>query len=157
MRRPIAPTDEFMGVWIPVVHGRVSLSQLKIEMRPYELQPCWEHTRYGQQRGEATLAGRKLPIERPRVRNADGGGELPLETIRNALPDSRLTRFLLDQRQLQSGPEEFIELLEEKHASMRSNWIVDDLFVTRIRRRRIASRFSPRLGHRCRITSSFGG
>ena len=46
--------------------------------RRYERPPERRHTRYGHQRGVATLAGQKLPIERPRVRRGDGGGEVPL-------------------------------------------------------------------------------
>jgi putative transposase len=45
----------------------------------YQRQPGRSHTRYGHQRGVVILAGQKLPIKRPRVRRADGGGELPLE------------------------------------------------------------------------------
>jgi putative transposase len=43
-------------------------------------QPGRAHTRYGHQRGVVILAGQKLPIERPRVRRAAGGGEVPMET-----------------------------------------------------------------------------
>jgi transposase-like protein len=45
----------------------------------YRRQPGHSHTRYGHQRGVVILAGQKLPIERPRMRRADGGGEVPLE------------------------------------------------------------------------------
>src|SRR5262245_2561456 len=48
--------------------------------RRYERQPQRTHTRYGHQRGTATLAGQKIAIARPRVRRTDGGGEVPLET-----------------------------------------------------------------------------
>lgn len=49
--------------------------------RRYERQPDRVHTRYGHQRGTATLAGQKSAIARPRVRRTDGGGgEVPLET-----------------------------------------------------------------------------
>ena len=48
--------------------------------RRYERQPDRVHTRYGHQRGTSTLAGQKLAITRPRVRRADGSGEVPLET-----------------------------------------------------------------------------
>src|SRR5262245_22975945 len=48
--------------------------------RRYERQPHRTHTRYGHQRGTATLAGQKIAITRPRVRRTDGGGEVPLET-----------------------------------------------------------------------------
>src|SRR3954451_16102541 len=46
----------------------------------YQRQPGRSHTRYGHQRGVATLAGQKIAIERPRVRHTDGRGEVPLET-----------------------------------------------------------------------------
>ena len=45
----------------------------------YQRQPERVHTRYGHQQGVATLAGQKMAIKRPRVRKADGGGEVPLE------------------------------------------------------------------------------
>jgi putative transposase len=34
--------------------------------------------RHGHERGSATLGGRRVPVERPRVRAADGSGELPV-------------------------------------------------------------------------------
>ncbi len=34
--------------------------------------------RHGRERGSVTLGGRRVPVERPRVRTADGSGELPL-------------------------------------------------------------------------------
>jgi putative transposase len=48
--------------------------------RRSERQPHRTHTRYGHQRGTATLAGQKIAIARPRVRRTDGGGDVPLET-----------------------------------------------------------------------------
>jgi len=40
--------------------------------RRHERQPHRTHTRYGHQRGTATLAGQKIAIARPRVRRTDG-------------------------------------------------------------------------------------
>ncbi len=60
-----------------------------------ERQPSREHTRYGHQRGVATLAGQKLPIERPRVRKADGGGEAPLETYTRLQSDDAMPQAVL--------------------------------------------------------------
>ncbi len=34
--------------------------------------------RHGQGRGSVTLGGRRVPVQRPRVRAADGSGELPV-------------------------------------------------------------------------------
>ena len=39
-------------------------------------------TRHGGQRGWAVLAGQKVPLDRPRVRHTDGGGEAQLEVYR---------------------------------------------------------------------------
>jgi transposase-like protein len=65
----------------------------------YRRRPDRAHTRYGRQRGTVTLAGQKLPIARPRVRRADGGGEVPLETYAqlqspDAMPRAALRRMV---------------------------------------------------------------
>ncbi len=36
--------------------------------------------RHGRERGSVTLGGRRVPVTRPRVRTADGSGELPVPT-----------------------------------------------------------------------------
>jgi transposase-like protein len=46
----------------------------------YQRQAERTHTRYGHRRVVVMLAGQKLPIERPRVRGAASGGEVPLQT-----------------------------------------------------------------------------
>jgi transposase-like protein len=65
----------------------------------YQRQPGRTHTRYGHQRGVATLAGQKVAIARPRVRQAGGGAEVPLETYArlqspNAMPRAVLRRMI---------------------------------------------------------------
>jgi transposase-like protein len=65
--------------------------------RRHERQPHRTHTRYGHQRGTATLAGQKIAIARPRVRRTDGG-EVPLETYARlqapeAMPEAVLRRM----------------------------------------------------------------
>jgi len=67
--------------------------------RRYERQPDRIHTRYGDQRGTATLAGQKIVLERPRVRRTDGAGEVPLETYArlqapDAMPQAVLRRMV---------------------------------------------------------------
>jgi putative transposase len=65
----------------------------------YQRRPDRAHTRYGRQGGTVTLAGQKLPIARPRVRRADGGGEMTLETYAKlqspeAMPQAALRRMV---------------------------------------------------------------
>jgi putative transposase len=65
----------------------------------YERRAGRRHTRYGHQRGVATLAGQKLWIERPRVRHTNGGGEAELATYArlqspDAMPQAVLRRMV---------------------------------------------------------------
>jgi putative transposase len=61
----------------------------------YEHQRGREHTRYGHQPGVATLAGQKLPIQRPRVRKADGSGEVVLENYARIQSDDAMPQAVL--------------------------------------------------------------
>jgi putative transposase len=65
----------------------------------YERRRERTHTRYGRQGGVVTLGGQKLPIERPRVRRADGSGEVTLATYAqlqspDAMPHAVLRRMV---------------------------------------------------------------
>ena len=44
-----------------------------------------------------TLGGRRVPVERPRVRSADGGRELPLATYEYFADRDPLTRAVMDR------------------------------------------------------------
>jgi transposase-like protein len=56
-------------------------------------------TRYGHQRGFATLAGQKVPLRKPRVRSTEGQGEVELENYAllqspEAMPEATLRRMI---------------------------------------------------------------
>ena len=53
--------------------------------------------RHGQEGGEVTLGGRRVGVERPRVRAADGSGEVPLSTYRHFADRDPLTAVVLEQ------------------------------------------------------------
>src|SRR5206468_8225738 len=53
--------------------------------------------RHGREAGEVTLGGRRVPVERPRVRSADGRGELPLETYARFADRDLLSRSVLER------------------------------------------------------------
>ncbi len=53
--------------------------------------------RHGHEAGEVTLGGRRVAVERPRVRTADGTSEVPLATYRHFADRDPLTRFVLEQ------------------------------------------------------------
>jgi transposase-like protein len=65
----------------------------------YEHRPDRTLFRHGQQHGYVTLAGQKLSIAKPRIRHADGRGEVELETYEllkrdEALPEACLRRMI---------------------------------------------------------------
>jgi len=53
--------------------------------------------RHGHEAGEVTLGGRRLPVERPRVRSADGRSELPLVTYAHFADRDPLTAAVLER------------------------------------------------------------
>ncbi len=53
--------------------------------------------RHGHEAGEVTLGGRRVGVERPRVRSADGSEEVGLETYRHFADRDPLTRVVLEQ------------------------------------------------------------
>ena len=53
--------------------------------------------RHGREAGEVTLGGRRVPVERPRVRSADGTSELPLESYAHFADRDPLTKVVLER------------------------------------------------------------
>ena len=53
--------------------------------------------RHGHEAGEVTLGGRRVAVERPRVRTADGESEVPLRTYAHFADRDPLTRLVLEQ------------------------------------------------------------
>jgi putative transposase len=53
--------------------------------------------RHGREAGEVTLGGRRVAVERPRVRTADGESEVPLVSYQHFADRDPLTRLVLEQ------------------------------------------------------------
>ena len=53
--------------------------------------------RHGHEQGQVTLGGRRLGVERPRVRSADGSSELPLVTYHHFADRDPLSRVVLER------------------------------------------------------------
>ncbi len=53
--------------------------------------------RHGHEPGEVTLGGRRVPVERPRVRAADGSGEVSLSVYRHFADRDPLGRIVLER------------------------------------------------------------
>jgi putative transposase len=53
--------------------------------------------RHGHDAGAVTLGGRRVAVERPRVRSADGSEEVPLQSYRHFADRDPLSRVVLEQ------------------------------------------------------------
>src|SRR4051812_49243003 len=53
--------------------------------------------RHGHEAGEVTLGGRRVPVTRPRVRTADGAGEVELGTYRHFAARDQLSAVVLER------------------------------------------------------------
>jgi putative transposase len=53
--------------------------------------------RHGHEPGEVTLGGRRVPVQRPRVRSADGSEEVSLDTYRHFAARDALSRVVLER------------------------------------------------------------
>jgi hypothetical protein len=53
--------------------------------------------RHGRESGEVTLGGRRVAVERPRVRSADGRSELPLQNYAHFADRDQLSRVVLER------------------------------------------------------------
>jgi putative transposase len=53
--------------------------------------------RHGHESGDVTLGGRRVQVERPRVRSADGRSELPLQTYTHFADRDPLTKVVLER------------------------------------------------------------
>ena len=53
--------------------------------------------RHGHEPGAVTLGGRRVAVQRPRVRASEGGAEVPLQTYRHFAGRDPLTRLVFEQ------------------------------------------------------------
>jgi putative transposase len=96
--------------------------------------------RHGHESGEVTLGGRRVGLERPRVRSADGVSELPLATYRYFADRDPLTRVVLERmlagvstRRYRRTQEPVGEGVEQRARSV-SKSSVSRVFVARTRK-----------------------
>ena len=95
--------------------------------------------RHGHEAGEVTLGGRRVPVERPRVRSADGQAELPLATYAHFADRDPLTKAVLERMLAGVSMRRYRRLQEpigrqvEERARSTSKSAVSREFVTRTR------------------------
>lgn len=106
-------------------------------------------SRHGSQRGTMTLAGQKVPIERPRVRSTQGKGEIPIEVYGvaqrdTAMPDAVLQRLVrgVSSRDYEGVIERAADGFGVKRSSVsRAFKTASARKITELRDRRLEQRF----------------
>ena len=107
--------------------------------------------RHGHESGEVTLGGRRVQVERPRVRSADGRSELPLETYAHFADRDPLTKAVLERMLAGVSTRRYRRTQEpvgsevEQQARSTSRSSVSRTFVERTRRS-LSELMSRRLG-----------
>ena len=95
--------------------------------------------RHGHERGEVTLGGRRVPVERPRARSADGEGEIRLSTYEHFASRDALSRVVLERMLAGVSTRRYGRTQEpvggevEQHARSTSRSSVSRTFVDRTR------------------------
>ncbi len=86
-----------VGVGLGVLAGLIEDEVDDVVGAKGKWNPGRAFVRHGREAGEVTLGGRRLPVERPRVRTADGHAELPLTTYAHFADRDPLSRVVLER------------------------------------------------------------
>jgi putative transposase len=86
-----------VGVGLGVLHELMEVEVTDVVGPKGKHDPGRAAVRHGHEAGSVTLGGRRVGVERPRVRQADGGGEVELETYAHFADRDPLTRLVLEQ------------------------------------------------------------
>jgi transposase-like protein len=86
-----------VGVGLGVLHELMEAEVDEVVGPKHARNPERRAVRHGHEAGEVTLGGRRVPVDRPRVRVADGSGEMGLLTYAHFADRDPLTRVVLEQ------------------------------------------------------------
>ena len=86
-----------VGVGLGVLHSLMESEVTEIVGPKGRQDPDRTAVRHGHEGGEVTLGGRRVGVSRPRVRTADGTGEVPLQTYDHFARRDPLTELVLEQ------------------------------------------------------------
>ena len=95
--------------------------------------------RHGHEDGSMTLGGRRVQVRRPRVRTADDGRELPVESYEYFADRDPLTRAVMDRMLAGVSTRKFAQVGEpvgsevEQASSSTAKTTVSDMFIQRTR------------------------
>jgi len=86
-----------VGVGLGVLHQVMEAEVDEVVGPKHARDPERAAVRHGHEAGEVTLGGRRVPVDRPRVRAVDGSGEIGLSSYAHFADRDPLTRVVLEQ------------------------------------------------------------
>jgi len=128
-----------VGVGLGVVHELMELEVTEVVGPKGKHDPDRTAKRHGHGDGSMTLGGRRVPVQRPRLRTADDEHELALDTYGYFADRDPLTRAVMDRMLAGVSTRRFARVGEpvgsevEQASSAMSKTSVSELFIQRTR------------------------
>jgi transposase-like protein len=128
-----------VGLGLTVVHHLMEAEVDHVVGPKHKHNPDRAAKRHGHERGSATLGGRRVEVERPRMRTADDEHEIPCQTYEYFADRDPLTRAVMDRMLASVSTRKFAVVGEpvgeevEQQSTSTSKSTVSELFVERTR------------------------
>ncbi|MGZ6639121.1 MAG: IS256 family transposase [Solirubrobacteraceae bacterium] len=128
-----------VGLGLTVVHQLMEAEVDQVVGPKHKHNPDRTAKRHGHERGSVTLGGRRVEVERPRVRTADDEHELPVQTYEYFADRDPLTRAVMDRMLAGVSTRKYAEVGEpvgeevEQESTSTGKSTVSELFVERTR------------------------
>ncbi|HEY7440500.1 MAG TPA: IS256 family transposase [Acidimicrobiia bacterium] len=128
-----------VGVGLKVVHSLMEREVDEVVGPKYKRDPDRTAKRHGHERGSMTLGGRRVEVERPRMRTVDDEHELPVESYEYFADRDPLTRAVMDRMLAGVSTRKFAVVGEpvgeevEDASTSTTKSTVSELFIERTR------------------------
>jgi transposase-like protein len=128
-----------VGVGLKVVHALMEREVDEVVGPKYKQNPDRTAKRHGHERGSMTLGGRRVEVERPRMRTADDEHELPVQSYEYFADRDPLTRAVMDRMLAGVSTRKYAQVGEpvgeeiEQESTSTGKSTVSELFIERTR------------------------
>jgi putative transposase len=128
-----------VGVGLGVVHELMELEVAAVVGPKGKWNRERTAKRHGHEQGSMTLGGRRVAVDRPRIRTADDQHELALQTYEHFADRDPLTRAVIDRMLAGVSTRRFAEVGEpvgeqvEQHSASTGKSTVSEMFIERTR------------------------
>jgi transposase-like protein len=128
-----------VGVGLAVVHELMEAEVTEVVGPKGRHDPDRTASRHGHEAGSMTLGGRRVPVNRPRIRTADDRRELPVATYEHFAGRDPLQRAVMDRMLAGVSTRKFARVAEpvgtkvESQARSKGKSTVSEMFIEKTR------------------------